>query len=224
LRNVSYHCHNNNKYLCVNSKTLLQRRCYLSGDYVNTVRTITQLLIDWTNGDKESLEKLIPIVYDEMRKIAHRYLRREYNQKIEATELVHEAYIRIIDQNAVSWKNRAHFFGIAAQMMRRILVNIAIAHQTAKRGGNTIVITLNEAIAQPERQELDLTVLNEALEALEATDKRKSQIVEMRFFGGLSLEEIAEVLELSLTTVKRDWRLARAWLYGKMKEGGGNEL
>ena len=177
-------------------------------------KDLTQILLDWSNGDKEAPAKLTPLVYDELRRLANHYLRRERpDHTIQPTALVHEAYIRLVDQNSVQWQNRAHFFGIAARIMRQILVNYALAHQTAKRGGDQYKLSLDEAIGLAQEPEMNLVALDEALKSLEVIDERKSRIVELRFFSGLSLEEVAEVLGISLATVKREWRMARAWLY-----------
>ncbi len=181
---------------------------------------VTKLLLDWNSGDKNALEKLLPMIYQELHLLASRYLRRERaNHTIQTTALVHEAYLRLIDQNQVEWKNRAHFFAIAAQMMRRILINYARDQHAAKRGGHTIKVALDEAIALPNIQDLDILALDEALEQLAKTDERKSQLIELWFFAGLTLEETAEVLNISLATAKRDWTLARAWLYRTIKKG-----
>lgn len=182
--------------------------------------SVTQLLINWNKGDQSALEKLLPMIYQELHLLASRYLRRERaNHTIQTTALVHEAYLRLIDQNQVQWQNRAHFFAIAAQMMRRILINYARDQHAAKRGGHTIKVPLNEAIALPNIQDLDLIALDDALNGLAKTDPRKSRLVELWFFAGLTLEETAEVLEISLATAKRDWTLARAWLYRAIKKG-----
>ncbi len=181
-------------------------------------RDVTRLLLDWSNGDQAALEQLTPLVYDELRRLAGRYLRREGpNPTLQSTELVHEAYLRLIDQHSVRWQNRAHFFGIAAQMIRRILVDHARVRQAQKRGGEACRITLDEAIAAaPERQELDLVAVDEALNQLSLIDPQQGRIVEMRFFGGLSIEETAEALRISPATVKRDWTMARAWLFREL--------
>ena len=179
--------------------------------------TITQLLMQWSNGDQQALEQLTPLVYDELRQMARTYLRRERpDHTLQATALVHEAYLRLIDQHSVSWQNRAHFFGIASQMMRRILVNHALARATAKRGGNVEKLSLDEATGFAGQRELDLISLDEALKELELLDSRQTRIVEIRFFGGLSMTETAEVLKLSPATVKREWSTARLWLRRKM--------
>lgn len=186
---------------------------------------VTQLLLDWNGGDKTALEKLLPMIYQELHLLASRYLRRERpNHTIQTTALVHEAYLRLIDQKQVQWQNRAHFFAIAAQMMRRILINYARDQHAEKRGGyKTVKVGLNEAIALPNIQDLDLLALDEALNELATTDPRKSRLIELWFFAGLTLEETAEVLEISLATAKRDWTLARAWLYRAIKKGGDND-
>jgi RNA polymerase sigma factor (TIGR02999 family) len=175
--------------------------------------TITQLLVQWSNGDQQALDQLTPLVYDELRQMARTYLRRERSDHtLQATALVHEAYLRLIDQHSVSWQNRAHFFGIASQMMRRILVNYALARATAKRGGNAEKLSLDEALSFDDEREMDLILLNEALEELERLDPKQTRIVELRFFGGLSIKETAEALKLSPATVKREWDTARLWL------------
>lgn len=186
-------------------------------------KNVTQLLIDWNGGDKTALEKLLPMIYQELHLLASRYLRRERpNHTIQATALVNEAYLRLIDQKQVQWQNRAHFFAIAAQMMRRILINYARDQHAAKRGGYTIKVSLNEAIGLADTKNLDLMALDEALDKLALTDSRKSRLIELWFFAGLTLEETAEVLGISLATAKRDWTLARAWLYRAIKKGEDN--
>jgi RNA polymerase sigma-70 factor (ECF subfamily) len=191
-------------------------------------RDITQLLVDLTNGNREALDKLLPLVYNELRQLADRYLRRERaDHTLQATALVHEAYLRLIDQNNVQWQNRAHFFGVAAQMMRRILVDHARAHQTTKRGSGGIKVALDDVLDLADVRAADMVALDEALTALEAFDPQKSRIVELRFFGGLSIEETAEALGLGTATVTRQWRMAKAWLYqevtGERKEGDSGQ-
>ena len=175
---------------------------------------ITQLLIDWSKGDQAALEKLMPLVYDELRRLASNYLRRERaSHTLQPTALVNEAYLKLIDQRNPKWQNRAHFFGISAQLMRRILVDHVRQHQAVKRGGSEkqrISLTSAEKVART--PEVDLLALNEALEELEKMDPQQSRIVELKFFGGLSIEEIAEVLKIGHATVERDWKMARAWL------------
>jgi len=184
-------------------------------------REVTRLLKEWSTGDSAALDQLIPIVYDELRAVAARYLRRErQGHTLQPTALVNEAYLRLIDQNQVQWQNRAHFVGVAAQMMRRILVDHAKNHNRVKRGGGTRKVTLDEALAVSDERADDLVELDEALTALEAFDKRKSRVVEMRYFGGLSVEETAEVLKVSEITVARDWKLAKAWLYTRIEDNG----
>ncbi len=175
--------------------------------------TITQLLVEWGQGDQAALDQLMPLVYDELRRLARSYLRRERpDHTLQATALVHEAYLRLIDQHSVTWQNRAHFFGIASQMMRRILVNHALARRTAKRGLSVETLSLDEAAGAGTQRGIDLIALDDALKELEALDPRQTRIVELRFFGGLSIEETAEVLSLSAATVKREWSTARLWL------------
>jgi len=182
---------------------------------------VTQLLIDWSNGDQNAFERLLPLVYNELRKLAGRYLARErQNHTLQSTALVHEAYLRLIDQNRVQWRNRAQFFGVAAQMIRRILVDHARSHHAAKRGSGALKLSLDEAVAVPGGKDLDLVALDDALRSLSEMDEQQARIVELRFFGGLSIEETAEVLNISPATVKRDWASAKAWLYRDMLRGG----
>jgi RNA polymerase sigma-70 factor, ECF subfamily len=176
--------------------------------------SVTQLLIDWSKGDQAALDKLMPLVYSELRRLASNYLRRErVGHTLQPTALVNEAYLKLVDQRNAKWQNRAQFFGIAAQLMRRILVDHARQHQAVKRGGSDqqrLSITSAEVlIKQPE---LDLLALNEALAELGRMDPQQGRIVELKFFGGLSIEEIAEVLSIGHATVERDWKMARAWL------------
>jgi RNA polymerase sigma factor (TIGR02999 family) len=182
---------------------------------------VTQLLKDWSSGDPEALDRLIPIVYAELRGIAARYLRRERrDHTLQPTALVNEAYLRLIDQNQVQWQNRAHFIGVAAQMMRRILVDHAKSHNRAKRGGGAQRVSLDEAMAVSDERANDLIELDAALTALATFDDRKSRVVEMRYFGGLTVEETAEVLKVSEMTVAREWKLAKAWLYTHIEDNG----
>jgi RNA polymerase sigma factor (TIGR02999 family) len=180
---------------------------------------ITQLLVDWSNGRQEALAELLPVVYGELRRVARRSLRRERsNHTLSGTALVNEVYLRLVDQTAVRWENRAHFFGIAANLMRQILVQHARRHQTAKRGGGQCLLALDEAAVLPTERPVDLVGLDEALSNLAERDARKGRIVELRFFGGLSTEETAQVLGISPRTVKREWRLAKAWLYHELTQ------
>ena len=181
---------------------------------------VTRLLLRLTEGESTALEDLLPLVYAELRRLAASYLRRErVGHTLQPTALVHEAYLRLIDQTQVRWQNRAHFFGVAAQMMRRILVDYARSQQAEKRGGEFQKISLDERIdVSGQDSDLDLVALDDALNRLAEIDPQKSKIVEMRFFGGLSVEETAEVLGVSVPTVKRHWRLAKAWLYGEIKK------
>jgi RNA polymerase sigma factor (TIGR02999 family) len=175
---------------------------------------VTQLLENWSNGDREALERLMPLVYDELHRLAQRYLRRERSDHtLQSTALVHEAYLKMVDQKNVRWQNRAHFFGVAAQSIRHILVDHARSHLAAKRGAGAAKLSLDEAIGVPEKKEVDLLALDQALEGLAALDPQQGRIVELRFFGGLSIEETSEVLHISTATVKRDWVMAKAWLY-----------
>jgi len=175
---------------------------------------VTQLLVDWSKGDQAALERLMPLVYSELRRLATNYLRRErQGHTLQPTALVNEAYLKLVDQRNAKWQNRAQFFGISAQLMRRILVDHARQHQAAKRGGTDqkrISITSAEKIAR--QSEFDLLALNEALDELSKMDPQQGRIVELKFFGGLSIEETAEVLGIGHATVERDWKMARAWL------------
>jgi RNA polymerase sigma factor (TIGR02999 family) len=179
-----------------------------------TANRVTELLTDWSNGNRAALDELMPLVYDDLRRLARRYMRREgTGHTLQTTGLVNEAYQRLVDQKHVRWQDRAHFFGIAAQLMRRILVDHARTRKRVKRGGGAIKVSLNEADAIAQETPTDLLALDEALTQLAELDGRKSQVVELRFFGGLSINETAEVLQVSPGTVMRDWTLAKAWLY-----------
>jgi len=174
---------------------------------------VTQVLVDWTAGDQNAPERLMPLVYDELRRLARQYLQRERSDHtLQATGLVHEAYLRLVDQSSMNWQNRAHFFGVAATLMRRILVDYARSHGAEKRGGEREKIEFDEALAPAGDRAVDLIALDEALHDLGTFDPRQSRIVELRFFGGLTNDEISEVLEISPRTIKREWRLAKAWL------------
>jgi RNA polymerase sigma factor (TIGR02999 family) len=174
---------------------------------------VTQLLRQWRDGNKDALDELFPVVYQELRRLAARYLRRERpGHTLRPTALVHEAFLRLIDQQRVSWQNRAHFFGLAAQMMRRILVNHALSRQAAKRGGHLAHVTLDEERHGRAEQRLDIVALDEALKTLAALNGRQARVVELRYFGGLTVEETAEVVGISAATVKREWAAARLFL------------
>ncbi len=184
---------------------------------------VTQLLQAWSDGDPTALEKLTGLVYAELRRLAKFYMAGERpGHSLQTTALVHEAYLRLVDWKDVHWQNRAHFFSVSAQMMRRILVDFARSRRYAKRGGNARPLPLEEAASVPEQRGKDLVQLDDALKSLEEVDPRKSRIVELRFFGGLSVEEIAEVLKLSPRTVLREWSLARAWLFKEMCQTGND--
>lgn len=176
--------------------------------------TITQLLLDHQAGNRASLDQLVPLVYDELRRLAAFQLRQERkDHTLQPTALVHEAWLRLINQREVNWLNRAQFFGLAAEMMRRILVNHALARKAEKRGGSEPRLSLEEAFWFAEQREVDLVLLDEALHRLKVLDPQQCRIVEMRFFAGLTILEVAEVLKISPATVKREWRAAKAWLY-----------
>ncbi|MDX2042089.1 MAG: sigma-70 family RNA polymerase sigma factor [Acidobacteriota bacterium] len=179
-----------------------------------TPPTITQLLVAWNQGDQSALEQLTPLVYRELHRLAHNHLAGErQGHLLQTTALVNEAFVRLIEWKQVEWQDRAHFFGISATLMRHILVQFAREQQAAKRGGGqAIQVSLSEAANVGAPQNLDLVALDDALKALEQLNARQSRIIELRFFGGLSLEEIAEVIKVSVGTVRRDWRMAQAWL------------
>ena len=186
-----------------------------------TTKDVTQMLIDWGNGRQEVLAQLMPVVYNELRRLARRYLRRERpDHTLQATALVHEAYLRLIDQKDVQWQNRVHFFSIAAEAMRRILVEHARGHQAIKRGGGREKLVLDEAIGLAQARAVDLIRLDNALTSLAAIDAQQSRIVELRYFGGLTIEETAEVLGISPATVKREWHIAKMWLQREIRKGG----
>lgn len=177
-------------------------------------KQITQLLLAWGNGDQRALEELMPLVYDELRKMAARHMRRQNpGHTLQTTALVNEAYLRLIDSSQVRWQNRAHFFAVSAQLMRRILVDFARQRQNLKHGGGARKVSLDEALVVSPERGADLLALDEALTRLAALNARQAQVVELRYFGGLSEEETAEALKVSLRTVQRDWNLARLWLY-----------
>lgn len=174
---------------------------------------ITALLVDWSKGDKAALDKLFPLVERELHRLAHSYMRRENpDHTLQTTALVNEAYLRLVDQRNTHWQNRAHFFGIAAQIMRRILMNYARDRRRMKRGGDAIQVSLSEVDLVSGQKASELLALDEALDRLSTIDERKARVVEFRYFGGLSVEETAEVLQVSSITVMRDWNLAKAWL------------
>jgi len=179
---------------------------------------VTDLLVDWSNGDQEALSKLVPLVYDELHKLASRYLRRERpDHTLQTTALVHEAYLKLIDQRNAHWENRVQFFAVAAQLMRRILVDYARSHRASKRGGDLYMISLDEAVMASEEKDAELLALDEALDLLETVDPQQSRVVELRVFAGLTLEETAKVLNVSPRTVRREWSMAKAWLHRQIK-------
>lgn len=178
---------------------------------------VTALLIDWSSGNKAALDRLMPLVDRELHRLAHHYMQQERpGHTLQTTALVNEAYLKLIDQRQVHWKNRAHFFALSAQLMRRILVDHARKRKYAKRGGDARRISFDEVMAVSPARSADLIALDDALEKLAAIDARKGKVVEMRFFGGLSVEETAEALGVSPLTVKRDWKMAKAWLYNSL--------
>lgn len=185
---------------------------------------VTQLLLDSSAGDKAALDRLMPVVYQELRRLAHHYMRHERaGHTLQTTALVNEVYLRLIDYRKMDLQNRAHFFAVAAQVMRRILIDHARSRNFAKRGGRADRLSLDEAAIVSEERSAELIAVDDALMELETWDERKSKIVELRFFGGLSIEETAEVIKVSPTTVQREWRSAKAWLYQAIAQESSNE-
>lgn len=185
-------------------------------------KEVTQLLLDWSHGDQSALDQLMPLVYDELRRLAHRHMARERaDHTIQTTALVNEAYLRLVEQKNVHWQNRAHFFAIAAQMMRRILIDYARRRGYAKRGGGAGHVSLEEAAVLTEERAANLIALDDALNRLAKLDPQQCRVVELKFFGGLNTVETAEVLGLSVDKVKREWSTAKAWLAKEMGEGKG---
>jgi len=189
----------------------------LGGSAKRVAVDITELLYRWDSGDASARQQLMPLVYDELRRVARRSLAGQRNDHtLQSTALVHEAYLRLAGPRAMHWQNRSHFFAVAAQMMRQILVDHARRRLAAKRGGSSLTLSLDEAVALPQQTRVDLVALDDALTRLAELDQRQSQVVELRFFGGLSVEETARALGISVATVKREWAVARAWLYAEL--------
>jgi|SRR5215813_4224305 len=185
---------------------------------------ITGLLQAWRNGNRDALDKLVPMVYDDLRRIAHRYIRRQApGQTLQTTAVVHEAYMRLAGHDDVAWQNRAHFYGVCAQVMRSLLVDRARARGAAKRAGGQFKVSVADSPGPSNNRDIDVVALDEALERLAAIDPRKARIVELRYFGGLSVEEAASFLDLSPITIKREWLKAKAWLYSELRQGNGND-
>jgi RNA polymerase sigma factor (TIGR02999 family) len=184
---------------------------------------ITELLVEWSGGNQDALDELYPLVYDELHRLARRYMSRERKgHTLQTTALINEAYVRLVDQRNVQWANRSHFFAISAQIMRRILIDHARRHAYAKRGGGAQQVSLDETAAIALDNLSEFLRLDEALQSLAELDPRRSRVVELRYFGGLNNEEIAGVLKISENTVIRDWNMARAWLYSQLAGGGAN--
>jgi len=181
---------------------------------------VTRLLLAWNDGDEGALEKLVPVVYQELRRLAGRQMRRERpDHSLQVTALINEAYLRLVDLQNVQWQNRAHFFALCARLMRRILVDFARARHYAKRGGGAQAIPLDQSVVVSPQSSKDLVAVDDALKALAQVDDRKAQVVELRFFGGLTEKEAAEVLKVSAETVRRDWKLAKVWLLRELSRG-----
>jgi RNA polymerase sigma factor (TIGR02999 family) len=191
---------------------------------IPSTQQVTEMLVAWGKGDKSALERLIPVVHEELHRLAHRYMNRERpGHVLQTTALVNEAFLRLVDSRHVRWQNRAHFFAVSAQLMRRILVDFARSRNFKKRGGDALQVSLDEALVMSSERDADLVALDEALNTLAEIDDRKSRVVEMRFFGGLSINEAAEVLKVSPDTVMRDWRFAKAWLLKEVSAGKPHE-
>jgi RNA polymerase sigma factor (TIGR02999 family) len=178
---------------------------------------VSELLVRWKAGDQGALKDLLPLVYDELRRLAHHHLQAErQNHTLQSTALVHEVYLRLAEKEPLRLDNRVHFFAVASHLMRQILVDYARKHLASKRGANSFTVSLDEAVTLPRKRDLNLMALDDALNRLAARDIRQSKIVEMRFFGGLSIDETSQVLKVSPRTVKREWTVARAWLYREL--------
>ena len=191
---------------------------------IASTQEITQLLVAWNNGDHSALEQLAPLVQQELHRLAKRKMAGEGPGHIlQTTALVNEAYLRLIDWQNVNWQNRAHFFGLAAKIMRHILVDFARARHRDKRGGDALQVSLSEAADIAQEQSADLVALDDALQTLERLDPRQARVVELRFFAGLSLDETAEALKVSVATVRRDWKMAEAWLFRELSKGGAHD-
>jgi RNA polymerase sigma factor (TIGR02999 family) len=185
---------------------------------------VTGLLVAWSDGDQSALDKLMPLVYAELHRLAKRYMEREHvGHTLQTSALVNEAYLRLVNAHGVHWQNRAHFFAVSAQIMRRILVDFARSRHNLKRGGGARQVTLNEGIVISPEWDADLLALDDALDKLAGLNPRQSRVVELRYFGGLNEEEAAEALSVSSRTVRHDWSLARAWLYRELSRGGGDD-
>jgi RNA polymerase sigma-70 factor (ECF subfamily) len=188
-----------------------------------SIAEITHLLSAWGQGDKSALDALMPVVHKELRRQAHRYMRQEHpGIAFQTTELVNEVYLKLVDNSRIRWQDRVHFFAISAQLMRRILVDLARSRRYAKRGGQAIRVTFEKALEAPEVSAPDWIALDDALKTLQALDERKSRMVELRFFGGLSVEETAAVLNVSPDTIARDWRFVRTWLRRELTRGSAS--
>jgi RNA polymerase sigma-70 factor, ECF subfamily len=198
----------------------LSKSSIINAGAMSDTHEVTLLLAKWAKGNQQALDELTPLVYEELRQLAASYLRKERRgHTLQPTALVHEAYLRLVDQTSPSWQNRSHFFGVAARLMRQILVDHARRRQAGKRAGSRVKVSLDEAMSFQHGRSRDLVALDSGLNALEKIDARKCKAVELRYFGGLSMEEIAQVLDVSAITVRRDLRMAEAWLHHEMQSG-----
>ena len=187
-------------------------------------KDVTTLLMEWSGGNSQAFNELMPMVYDQLRQLAARELRRERpNHTLHSTALVHEAYLKLIDQRRVQWTDREHFFAVASQAIRRILVTYARSRHASKRGGGATMLAFDESIALPDRKDVDLVALDDALESLSRLDAQQGRIIELRFFGGLSIDGTARAMGISTSTVARDWNVARAWLFRELSRSAGYE-
>jgi len=206
---------NNQEWLCFG--ITLPPRAIRGNLQRGSSNQVTQLLVRWRSGDKAALDSLMPLVYGELRRIAQHYLNNERpDHTLQSTALVHEAYVRLTHQQLPEWQNRAHFFAVSAQLMRQILVDYARSHRASKRGGSAYKLALEDLQEEPQATDVDVVALDDALKTLATMDAQQSRVVELKFFGGLSIEDTAEVLGISPSTVKRDWVTARAWLYREL--------
>jgi RNA polymerase sigma factor (TIGR02999 family) len=187
-------------------------------------KDVTTLLVEWSAGNSQAFNELVPLVYDQLRQLAARQLRRERpNHTLHSTALVHEAYLKLIDQRRVQWKDREHFFAVASQVIRRILVTYARSRHASKRGSGATMLAFDESIALPDRKDVDLVALDDALESLSRLDAQQGRIIELRFFGGLSIDGTARVMGISTSSVTRDWNVARAWLFRELSRSASYE-
>jgi len=212
------------EFLCCCDRVIIVALVREEVTQMSSPNEVTQLLVAWSEGDQSALERLVPLVYEELHRLARRYMRRERaGHTLQTTALVNEAYLRLVDLKTVRWQNRAHFFAVSAQVMRRILVDFARSRRYQKRGGGAFQVSFERALNIGDQRDSDLVALDDALGALAEIDPRKSKVVELRFFGGLSVEDTAHVLKVSPDTVMRDWKMAKVWLLRELCSGKNDE-